>query len=190
MSEQPTSNASEASEAAVPEAVSQNRFLFLILGIILIGVGIFAIAFPFVATIAAKIFLGWLFLISGGVQIIHAFSTRRWAQFIIDLLIGALYVFAGIWLTFFPLTTVVTLTLFLAVLFVIHGVLEAGMALRMRPSKGWMWMLFAAILAIVVGVLIFYKLPSSAAWAIGTLVGIKLISSGWAYFSLSLGGDD
>jgi len=167
-------------------AVAENRTWFMILGILLIILGIVAIAFPFLTTIVAKTFLGWLFLIGGVVQIIHAFSTQRWSEFFLDLLIGVLYVLVGGWLAFFPLTGIIGLTALLAATFVVHGALEAGMAFRMRPHAGWGWMLVSGIIAILAGLLIFAKLPSSAIWAIGLLVGINMVSSGCAYFILAL----
>ena len=167
-------------------AIAENRTWFIILGVLLIMLGIAAISFPLLTTIAAKIFLGWLFLIGGIVQIVHAFSTRRWSEFLLEVLVGVLYLIAGGWLAFFPLTGIVTLTVLLAAIFIAQGVLEAGMAFRMRPHAGWVWMLIASIAALAVGVLILIHLPSSAAWAIGLLVGIKLIISGWAYLFLPM----
>ena len=164
-------------QAAIPE----NRTWFIVLGVLLIMLGIAAISFPLLTTIAAKIFLGWLFLIGGIVQIVHAFSTRRWSEFLLEVLVGVLYLIAGGWLAFFPVTGIVTLTVLLAAIFIAQGVLEAGMAFRMRPHGGWVWMLIASIAALAVGILILIHLPSSAARAIGLLVGIKLIISGWAY---------
>ncbi|MGB8093718.1 MAG: DUF308 domain-containing protein, partial [Pseudolabrys sp.] len=58
----------------VQAAISENRVWFVILGVLFIILGIAAISFPLLTTIAAKIFLGWLFLIGGIVQIVHAFS--------------------------------------------------------------------------------------------------------------------
>lgn len=170
----------------IEAAISENRGWFYFLGVVLIVLGIAAIAFPFVTTIAAKIFLGWLFLIGGFVQIFHAFSTRTWSEFLLDLLIGVLYVVAGGWLAFFPLTGIVTLTLLLAVMFILEGVLQTGIAFRIRPHAGWVWMLLSGIVAMVVGVLLIAQLPSSAAWAIGLLVGIKLMMSGFAYLFLPM----
>ncbi len=186
MADQPAANPSEASATSVQAAISENRTWFMILGIVLIVLGVVAVAFPFMTTIAAKIFVGWLLLIGGIVQIIHAFSTQKWSEFFLDLLTGALYVFAGGWLAFFPLAGIVTLTVFLALTFIIEGLLEAGMAFRLRPLEGWVWMLIAGIVAIAVGFMIIAKLPSSAVWAIGLLVGINMISSGWAYLFLAL----
>jgi len=164
--------------------VSENRIWFVVLGILLIVLGTLGIAFPFLTTIAAKIFLGWLLLIGGVVQIVHAFSARGWSEFFLDLLMGALFVIGGGWLAFFPLTGIVTLTIFLAAMFIVQGVIEVAMALRIRPHSGWIWMLLAGLVAFAVGMLIFLKLPSSAAWAIGLLVGINLIMTGWAYLLL------
>jgi uncharacterized membrane protein HdeD (DUF308 family) len=179
MTQQPTS-------ASMPAVVAEHRTWFTILGILLIILGLVAIAFPFLTTIATKILLGWLFLIGGIVQIVHAFSTQRWSEFFLDLLIGVLYVLAGAWLAFFPLTGILTLTILLAVMFIVQGALELGMAFRMRPRQGWGWMLFAGIVAILAGLLILMELPSSAAWAIGLLVGINMIATGFAYLLLPM----
>jgi len=170
----------------VEAAVAQNRVWFSILGISLIILGIIAIWFPVFTTIAAKVFLGWLFLIGGIIQIVHAFSTQTWSGFFFDLVIGVLYVLVGLWLAFFPLTGVLTLTVLIAALFIIEGILELGMAARTRPHEGWVWMLIAGILAIIVGLILLANLPGSALWALGLLVGVKMIVAGWAYLALAL----
>ncbi len=172
--------------AAMQASISENKGWFYFLGILLIILGIAAVAFPFITTIAAKVFLGWLFLIAGILQIVHAFSTRSWSEFFLDALIGVLYVAVGGWLAFFPLTGIITLTLLLAIMFIIHGVLEGVISFRIRPHAGWIWMLLAGIVAVVVGVLLIMKLPSSATWAIGLLVGINLIVSGVAFLFLPI----
>jgi uncharacterized membrane protein HdeD (DUF308 family) len=177
-------------QSAVETAISENKGWFYFLGILFIVLGVAAIAFPFVTTIAVKVFLGWLFLIGGIIQIVHAFSTRAWSEFFLDLLIGVLYLVAGGWLAFFPLTGIITLTLFLAFIFILEGVLEAGIAFRIRPYAGWGWMLVSAIVAIAVGVLLIANLPSSATWAIGLLVGINLIMSGVAYLFLPMAAEN
>jgi uncharacterized membrane protein HdeD (DUF308 family) len=168
------------------EAVAENRTWFMILGVVLIILGVIAVAFPFMTTLAAKTFLGWLFLIGGVFQIIHAFSTQKWIAFFFNLLVGILYLFAGAWLAFFPLAGIVTLTVLLAAMFIAQGVLEVIMALRLRGLEGWMWVLVSGLIALAVGLMIFAQLPSSAIWAIGLLVGINMISSGLAYFFLAM----
>jgi uncharacterized membrane protein HdeD (DUF308 family) len=167
-------------------AIEKNRTWFIILGVVLLVVGIVAILFPFVTTVAAKTVLGWLFLIGGVFQIFHAFSTQKWTAFFLNLVIAILYVIVGAWLAFFPLAGIITLTILLAAMFIAQGILEIGMSMRLRSQDGWVWVLVSGLIAIAVGVLIFAQLPSSAVWAIGLLVGINLISSGWAYLFLAL----
>jgi uncharacterized membrane protein HdeD (DUF308 family) len=103
-----------------------------------------------------------------------------------DILIGALYLISGIWLAFFPLTGILTLTVFLAAMFMIEGGFEVAMALGLREHEGWAWLLISGLVSLAAGALNFALLPSSAIWAIGLLVGINMISSGWAYFFLAL----
>jgi uncharacterized membrane protein HdeD (DUF308 family) len=159
------------SEQTGPETVSsarshiaENRTWFIALGIVLIILGFLAILFPFLTTIAVKVFLGWLFLIGGVIQIIHAFSAQRWGGFLWSMLIGVLYVVVGAWLAFFPLTGILTLTVLIAAMFIVEGILEIVMAFRMRPLQGWGWALFSGIVALV--------------------VGINMISSGWFFVFL------
>jgi uncharacterized membrane protein HdeD (DUF308 family) len=170
----------------IEDAIRQNRFLFILLGIAMVIIGAGAVASPFVITVVAKIFFGWLLLIGGILQIIFAISTRKLSEFFLDLLFGLLFVVAGAWLAFYPLTGVFTLTVFLATVFVLQGIIEVINAFRMHPIAGWGWMLTAGVLALIVGLLILSEFPSSALWAIGALVGINFICTGLAYVLLAL----
>ena len=161
---------------------------FLALGIVLILAGVAAIAFPLYSTIAAKIMLGWLFLIGGVMMILHAFQVPSWKAFLWELLIGILYAVAGGYLAFFPLTGLLTLALVLAILFIAEGIFEVIMALRVRPHEGWGYLLLSGLAALAVGVLIALDLPGSAVWALGLLVGINLLFSGWSYIFLAMAG--
>lgn len=170
------------------ETVSRHWGWFLALGIALIIAGIVAIAFPFVSTVAAKIALGWIFLACGIVMILHAFSVPQWRGFLYELALGVLYLVAGGWLAFFPFTGIITLTILLAALFLVEGVLEVMTAFRVRPHDSWGWMLLSGLVAIAAGVLIAMQLPSSATWAIGLLAGVNLLSSGIGFAAVALAG--
>src|SRR5262245_41833967 len=178
----------DAALAAARRAIADNWGWFLTVGIILLLAGIAAIAFPLFSTIAAKIMLGWIFLVSGALLVIHAFSIQQWRAFLLSLLLGVLYVVAGGWLAFFPFAGIITLTILLAALFLAEGILEVILALRVRPHEGWGWLLLSGLVAVAVGVLIAAELPSSAAWAIGLLTGINLLSSGASFVALALAG--
>jgi uncharacterized membrane protein HdeD (DUF308 family) len=179
-------NQSMGSTASLPAMIAEHRTWFMILGVVLLILGVLAIVFPFATTIAAKVALGWLFLIGGVVQVIQSFSTQKWSGFLLNLVVGVLYLLAGAWLAFFPLTGIITLTIFLAALFIVNGVLEIGMGFRIRNHSGWFWMLLSGIIGVGLGVLLFAGLPGTATWAIGLVVGINLVTSGLAYILLPM----
>lgn len=173
--------------AEVESQIAEHWVWYLILGTVLLLGGIAAIAFPFLSTIAAKLALGWIFLLAGVVTVVHGFSTGNWRGFFWNLLIGILYVVAGAYLVFFPLAGIVTLTMLIAVLFLADGILEIIMAFRLRPHSSWGWILASGIVALIAGAMIASQLPSSATWVIGVLVGIKMMMAGWSYIALALG---
>ncbi|HZT48803.1 MAG TPA: HdeD family acid-resistance protein [Hyphomicrobiaceae bacterium] len=188
MTEQTSQTDINAAVAEARRQIADNWGWFLALGIVLVIAGAVAILFPLLSTIATKIMLGWIFLVSGVLIVIHAFSIKQWRGFLWGLLVGALYIVAGAWLAFLPFTGIITLTILLAALFLAEGVLEVVMATRVRPHEGWVWLLLSGLVAIAVGVLIAYELPSSAAWAIGLLAGINLLSTGMSFIVLALAG--
>ena len=173
---------------ATRQLITEKWGWFLAAGILLIVAGLAAIAFPLVGGIVAKTFLGWLFLIGGVVMIVHAFSAPGWRGFIWELLIGILYLVAGFYLAFLPLAGLLTLTILIAALFIAEGVAEVIMAFQVRPHEGWVWLLLSGVAALAVGVMIGMDLPGSATWALGLLVGINLLFSGWSYVFLALAG--
>jgi uncharacterized membrane protein HdeD (DUF308 family) len=139
--------------AAARAAIRENWGWFLGLGIVFVLAGFGAIGFPLLTTIAAKVALGWIFMIGGGVTVAHAFSAMGWRGFLLNFLIGALYLVAGAWLAFLPFTGIITLTILLAALFLAEGVLEMIMAIRVRPHEGWSWLLLSGLIAIAAGLM-------------------------------------
>ena len=184
MSEQTTENQVTEAATQLNKIVKEKHVWFATLGGVLVVLGIAAIAFPYVTTIAAKVLLGYLILIGGVAHVIHAVMAKDWRGFLVNLLIGVLYVVAGAWLAFFPLTGVLVLTVFLAAVLVAEGILQIALGYRVRPEDGWMWIALSGVASIIVGALIWAELPSSAVWAIGLLVGIGLLCSGASFLYL------
>ena len=98
-----------------------------------------------------------------------------------------LAVVAGVLLLVNPMEGVLTLTIVLIALFLSEGVMKAIGALNMRPAAGWIWMLVSGLVDIVLGVLLWSGLPGTALWAIGLLVGISLLFTGWTAVMLAAG---
>src|SRR5208337_64130 len=102
------------------------------------------------------------------------------------LLVGAAYLCFGAYLIMHPILGVASLTLVLASLFLVEGILDIVLFFKMRPMHGSTWVLLDGIITLLLGLMIYAQWPSSSAWAIGTLVGISLIISGVTRVMLSL----
>jgi uncharacterized membrane protein HdeD (DUF308 family) len=187
MSGQSPSTPGGSTADEITAQITENRGIFIALGLVLIVVGIIAIGAPHAMTIVAKVFLGWVLLMAGVSQVLHAFATRGWRGFLGELLVGALYIAVGVWLAFFPLAGIISLTVLLAATFVADGLLKLQIGWRVRPESGWFWMIVSGIVAIVAGVLLVMGLPSTATWAIGLLAGVNILVSGIAFLSVALG---
>jgi uncharacterized membrane protein HdeD (DUF308 family) len=150
------------------------------LGILLVVLGIVAVARPFLVGIAATLVFGLVMLLSGVSEIVYAVQTRGAGKFALKLLVGAVYLVAGGLLLFYPLGGLMTLTLILGVAIVARGVFRVVLSLQARPAAGWGWLLFSGLLGIVVGVLIWMQWPLDALWLVGLLLGVNLIVDGAA----------
>jgi uncharacterized membrane protein HdeD (DUF308 family) len=177
-----------AAVAHAGDQVVQHRGWFIFLSLLLIVAGAAAIAFPVLSTFAVELWAAIAFAIAGVAQTIHAFAARSWGGFFWGLLVGLLYLAAGIVLWLNPIAGVVTLTVFLAAVLVVDGVFRSILALQIRPRAGWFWLLLGGIVGIVLGVMIWQQLPSSALSVLGLLLGINLVFSGLTFLMLAMSG--
>jgi uncharacterized membrane protein HdeD (DUF308 family) len=160
----------------------------IVLSILLIIAGIFAIIAPPIAGVGITLFVGWLLIFSGAMHIIYGWQTPGRGGFIWELLLGIVYIAAGVYLLRNPVVGLVSLTLGLGAYLVFEAVLEFVLAVRMRPAGRSGWLFLDAAVTLILAFLIFKHWPYSSAWAIGILVGISMIFSGAARLTLSLTG--
>ncbi len=141
--------------------------------------GLFAIIFPFFATIASTLLFGWLFVFSGISQVFYAFHSRRLNHFFWQFALGILYFLSGVFLVSNLLESVVAITLILGITIFIQGVIQVSTAfkIRRRFSK-WTSVLASGILGIIFGIFIWSNFPFNAPWMIGLLVGVNLFADG------------
>ncbi|AFY32579.1 HdeD family acid-resistance protein [Calothrix sp. PCC 7507] len=150
----------------------------IILGILMVLLGIAAIAEPFVATIAITVVLSWTIFIVGIVRLVHAFQSWQKRGFWPQLAIGILYIIAGILLISNIFGAALSLTLALGVVIFAEGVFEVIAAFQVRRDPNWGWVLFSGIMAIILAILILYKWPFSAVWVLGLFAGINFLFTG------------
>ena len=170
------------------QAVRDHWVLFLIQGVVMAILGLFAIAAPVLATLAVDIYAGWLFLISGIVGIVTLFTRKNISSFLWTLIAAVLALAVGVLLIWRPAAGVLSLTLLLIGFFIAEGVVQILAAFKYRSAVGnsWTWMLFSGIVDLVLAAIILMGWPGTAAWTLGLLVGINLFMSGLALVMTSL----
>ncbi|HZQ47373.1 MAG TPA: DUF308 domain-containing protein [Verrucomicrobiae bacterium] len=167
------------------DEVRRNSGWFVGLGVALIILGMIAIAMAVLTTLISVMVFGWLLLIGGIVQCVHAFWVRPWSGLLLQLLVGALNIIVGLLIVANPGASALALTLLMAAFFIVGGLFRIITAVREHlPSRGWA--LFSGIINILLGILIWTQWPASAFWVIGLFIGIDLVFTGWWFITMSL----
>ena len=166
--------------------LGKNRGWAIALGSLMMLAGLVAIAMPYLASLAATLLFGWVFVAGGIIQLVHAFQTRKAGQFVWKLILALLYVFAGLVILVYPLKGLLTLTLVLGITIFVQSSMQVFMAFQLRPDPSWVWVLLSGILGIILGVFIWSKWPLDALWILGLWVGLNLAFDGLGIVMLAL----
>ncbi len=171
--------------AAGLDSLRRNWGWYLALGILQIILGVFAIVASQVATLLSVLVFGWVLVVGGALAVIHAFWRARWSGFFVDLIVGLLYVLAGLMMVFEPIRAGVALTLLIAIFLIVAGAFRIIVAIGGRfAHRGWMFL--NGLITLVLGVLIWRQWPISGLWVIGLFVGIEMVFYGWSLVMLSM----
>jgi uncharacterized membrane protein HdeD (DUF308 family) len=168
--------------ALAPKAINWS----IALSILLILAGLFAILIPPLSGLAVTLIFAWAMIVSGITHFVFAFKTHTTGGVLWELLVGAIYLFTGVYLLLHPLDALIVLTLILAVYLVFEGIVEIIQSFQLRPRHGAGWLLFDGVITLILAIMIWRSWPASTVWVIGTLVGISMIFSGFSRLMLSL----
>lgn len=159
----------------------QNWGVFLTWGIILAVLGFIAISAAVATTVISVVILGVMLLLGGIVILFDTFTYWRHQEgFTLHLIIGLLYIFAGFALVVHPVSSSVSLTLLLGIVFLVLGVVRMLFSFSLRMPE-WGWSFFNGLLTLVLGILILSNWPEASLFVIGLFVGIDLLFCGLAY---------
>jgi uncharacterized membrane protein HdeD (DUF308 family) len=153
--------------------------LLLAQGIVMMVLGLLAVALPNIATLAVEIFVGWLLFVAGIFRAWSVWHSRQMPGFAWSMLTAVLAAVLGLILILQPLAGVLTLTMVLVAFFIIEGIASILAAVEHRQHlRSWGWVVFSGIVDLLLAYLIWQGWPSSANWAIGLLVGVNMLFLG------------
>lgn len=156
-------------------------------GFLIVILGLFAMMSPAISGVAVALMLGTLLIIAGTGGVIFAFSSESFGKGVLKFLFGGITAVAGLAIFTQPGMALVSLTLFLAIYFVVDGIFHIYAGLQLEDGKGWV--IFNGVVALLLGAMIWKGWPVSGVWAVGILVGVKLVMAGMVMMTLESTGD-
>ncbi|MFT6657947.1 HdeD family acid-resistance protein [Maritalea sp.] len=152
--------------------------IWLVAGLLSVIAGLVALANPLAATIAVEQLAGWAFLVIGLIAGYVAFQDQDQNNRIWGLIASIGIALIGVALFANPLAGILSLTLLVAILFLVTGVSKIFMALPMRSGNSYWTLLLSGGLSVVLAIMIFANFPQSAASILGIVLSVELISNG------------
>ena len=176
----------------------------LALGILMTVLGVIGLGMAYSLTVAAVFWFGILAIIGGIAQILDVFHHKGWKGIVWHVIIGLIYIVAGVLMITMPVASAFWLTLFLAISFIVNGVLRILMAFQIRGQGSvWFAVLLSGLVSVALGILIYgtVRVPGGEAlataegqlawvrswgWVIGLFVAVELIMEGVALIAISM----
>jgi len=151
--------------------------------------GMLAIMAPFVSGVAVTTMVALLITAAGLAMTVYAFKAGSFGKGLLKLLFGGITILCGVVMFSAPVLSMFTLTGILLVYFFVDGIFSIVAGIRGKGAPGWGWMIVSGIASIVLAVILWRQWPVSGQYAIGLLVGIRFIFTGWSIAMLGMLGD-
>ena len=153
-------------------------------GVLLVALGAMAFSSVFAATIATVYFVGICMIAGGAAEIFIGFQAKSWSRFFLWVILGAIYLMAGLFAFANPLLAAGVLTLVLGASLVASGLLRIFLAFQMRAGTAWLWVVVSGLVTTFLGGMILAQWPQSSLYILGVFLSIDLIFAGLGWVSL------
>jgi uncharacterized membrane protein HdeD (DUF308 family) len=153
-------------------------YLPLILGILFIIVGVWAIVTPVSTYLSLAILFSVTFFVAGFLEIIYSISYRKqldgWGW---SLASGILSLIIGVLLIIYPQVSIITLPLFVGFVVLFHSSMAIAWSIELKKYKisNWGWLLFAGILGVIFSFILLMN-PLIAGLTVAVFTGISFIT--------------
>jgi len=163
-----------------PGPITSLRNWSFVLGILLVLLGVAALARPLIPSLTVNFFIGGLLIAAGVMRIVSAFGTYTWRGFWLSLLCGVLSLVSGTAMLALPGVGIEALVVFLGILILFEAAAKLTAAFSVPRDYPWGWILVDGLITAVLGGILFTANPAQAALYLGVIIGIHLLTSGVA----------
>jgi uncharacterized membrane protein HdeD (DUF308 family) len=126
----------------------------------MVVLGLVALATPFTVSLGTTVFVGWMILLGGIIELGTTFSARGWQGVLFYLLLGVLDILFGLLVISRPIEALGMFTLFFAAMLFVAGTFRSCMAV-FTQAPNWGMTLASGIVSILCGVLIAADWPGA-----------------------------
>jgi uncharacterized membrane protein HdeD (DUF308 family) len=144
-------------------------------GLLLAG-AVLALVMPFASAAFLTLMLGSASVVAGISQLLRLSGAADLKAKSFRALSGLLYVAGGLWCLVSPITSTVSLTLFVGAMLAFQGVMELAVAAS-SPIPARTLVLVDGLITTLLGGLLIAHWPSDSVWALGTLFASGLAIS-------------
>lgn len=156
------------------------------LSVVLIVLGLLALAAPLAAGVAINVIVAWLLMVAGLGHLVFGWHIRHAGGLTGEVLVGIAYLAMGLYLLFHPLVGLIALTVVLGIYLLVKGLIELAGWSRLRSVTGSAWLLIDGAVSVILSGLIWWHLVGTATWVVGTLVGFAILFSGISRLMLAM----
>ncbi|MFY0582135.1 HdeD family acid-resistance protein [Cystobacter fuscus] len=149
----------------------------LVMGVLVTLLGVLALGSATLTSLLSVLFYGVLLMGAGVLEIVHGLRNRDTGPFLLFVLGGLLSFLVGGFLLTQPGAGLMSLTLLLAAYFFASGFFRILTASSDR-HPGWGWDFAQGAVSVMLGALIFSRMPSASPWVLGVVVGVELLTRG------------
>jgi len=169
---------------SITETAKKSRGILIILGILNIFFGLIALGSPLIAGAAVTLLIGIMLTLSGVFELVYAFSRSGWKAELFTFVAGIISILCGGFIMANPAAALLTITLALAIYFVVSGITQIMASSKAQSGKGVL--IFSGAASLILGLMIWRQWPVSGVWAVGALVGIKILFTGWGMLFMGM----
>jgi uncharacterized membrane protein HdeD (DUF308 family) len=177
--------AAAAMRDAMREAVRHYSLWYLVQGVLMVVIGVLALIYPWIASVAIVRLLGWFLIASGILQGIGLIGARQAPHFWLELISAVLAIVIGLLLLRHTDAGLLFFSVLFLVYFMIEGIVKVIFALSIRPFPNWGWVLASGLIGILLAFYLWANLTTISDWMLGVLFGVLLIVEGAALSSLA-----
>jgi uncharacterized membrane protein HdeD (DUF308 family) len=177
--------AAAAMRDAMRDTVRRYSLWYLVQGILMVVVGVLALSYPWIASVAIVRLLGWFLIISGLLQAIGLIGAREVPYFWLELISAVLAIVIGLLLLRHTDAGLLFLSVLFVVYFMIEGIVKTIFAFTIRPFPNWGWVLASGLVGVALSLYLWANLSTASEWLLGLLFGILLVVEGAALTSLA-----